>query len=342
MTTSASTLDDLLRMVLDRLLKKGSRVHASRGWNKELVGVTLKLTNPRARLSHTEKKGTVFSGLGELLWYLSRSRASKFISYYIEEYADNAERDGSLHGAYGPRLFGKERNQVKRIVSMLQQRETTRKAVVQLFDAADLDRTYRDVPCTCALQFLVRSGHLAMIAMMRSNDAYLGMPHDVFTFTMLQEIVARELGYEIGEYTHFASSLHLYERHFDKAKKYLAEGWQSTEHVAMPPMPLGDPWPSVQTLLRAEAAIRGGRVPAAQVWCLDPYWQDLARLLQVFRHFRKKEHRKIAAIRRKMVYPIYNEYIKKKEIHRLTAPRSGQRELFHDEDLESEDDSEVR
>jgi thymidylate synthase len=107
-------------------------------------------------------------------------------------------------------------------------------------------------------------------------------------------------------------------------------------------MPLGDPWPSVQTLLRAEAAIRGGRVPVAKVWRLDPYWQDLARLLQVLRHFRKKEYRKIAVIRRKMVYPIYNEYIKKKETHPRTAPRSGQPELFSDENLVSEDESKVR
>jgi thymidylate synthase len=339
MTISASTLDDLLRMVLERLLKRGSRVEASRGWNRELVGVTLKLTNPRARLSHTEKKGTVFSGLGELLWYLSGSRDSRFIRYYIPRYANEAESDGTIHGAYGPRLFGKDRKQIRRVVSLLRERPTSRRAVVQLFDAADLKRSYRDVPCTCALQFLVRLGRLDMIAMMRSNDAYLGMPHDVFTFTMLQEIVARELGYEIGGYTHFASTLHLYEEHLGKARKYLSEGWQSTEHAAMPPMPLGDPWESIQTLRRAEVAIRTGRTPPQQVDGLEPYWQDLERLLRAFRHFRREEHRQIAAIRRRMVHPVFDEFIKKKT-HRLTAPRSGQPELFRSE-AGSDDDSDL-
>jgi thymidylate synthase len=37
-----------------------------------------------------------------------------------------------------------------------------------------------------------------MVTTMRSNDAYLGLPHDVFCFTMLQEIIARSLGREIG------------------------------------------------------------------------------------------------------------------------------------------------
>src|SRR5436190_16801342 len=105
MTISAATLDDLLRHVLDRLLRKGVRVKASRGWNRELLGVALKLTNPRARLSHTEKKGTVFSGLGELAWYLAGSNDAKFVSYYIRRYDKDSEEDGTIHGAYGPRLF---------------------------------------------------------------------------------------------------------------------------------------------------------------------------------------------------------------------------------------------
>lgn len=41
---------------------------------------------------------------------------------------------------------------------------------------------------------------------MRSNDAYLGFPHDVFFFTMIQELVARSLGIRVGDYHHFATT----------------------------------------------------------------------------------------------------------------------------------------
>ena len=76
---------------------------------------------------------------------------------------------------------------------------------------------------------------------MRSNDAFLGLPHDVFCFTMLQEIVARTLSIEVGNYKHVVGSLHLYEQRMrarDDSSMRLA-----IAKIAMPPMPAGNPWP---------------------------------------------------------------------------------------------------
>jgi thymidylate synthase len=47
---------------------------------------------------------------------------------------------------------------------------------------------------------------------MRSNDAWLGLPYDMFQFTQLFQTVCRVLGVPAGTYTHTAWSLHLYER----------------------------------------------------------------------------------------------------------------------------------
>jgi thymidylate synthase len=69
----ADTLDDLLVKVFPKILQNGQRVKASKGWNRELSGVVLELRNPLARLSRSETKGTVFSCLGETLWYLAGS-----------------------------------------------------------------------------------------------------------------------------------------------------------------------------------------------------------------------------------------------------------------------------
>jgi thymidylate synthase len=102
----ADTLDDLLLKVFPKILRDGVRIKASKGWNRELSGVVLELRNPLARLSRTETKGTVFSCLGETLWYLARSNELSFIKYYISMYGKFAESDGTVHGAYGPRLFG--------------------------------------------------------------------------------------------------------------------------------------------------------------------------------------------------------------------------------------------
>jgi len=83
----AKTVDDLLHRAIDKILNKGRDTQPSKAaqWGdaREITGVLLKLSNPRARLSVTEEKGTLFSCLGETLWYLARSNRLNFIRYYI-------------------------------------------------------------------------------------------------------------------------------------------------------------------------------------------------------------------------------------------------------------------
>ena len=57
-----------------------------------------------------------------------------------------------------------------------------------------------------------------MVVHMRSNDAYIGLAHDVFAFTFMQEIVARDVGLDLGTYTHSVGSLHLYDQDERRAR----------------------------------------------------------------------------------------------------------------------------
>lgn len=274
------SLDDLLREAITSILDRGEHLGASRGSNRELRGVTLELTQPRARLSRSETRGRVFSPLAELLWYLSGRNDTAFISHYISRYAQDDE-DGVIFGGYGPRLRGPgSDNQLGNVIRLLSSRPTTRRAVIQVFSGSDLIEDHKDVPCTCTLQFLNRQDGLELIVNMRSNDAHTGLPHDVFCFTMLQEIVARSIGVEVGRYIHMVGSLHLYEKDTDSAQRFLGEGWFGTS--AMPPMPLGDPLEAIEALLSAEQSIRERQVDPLDVELpADPYWSDLTNLLVV-------------------------------------------------------------
>lgn len=316
MTITAATLDDLLRKAFQDVLDKGTRVEATRGWNTELCGVLLKLSNPRARLSRTETKGKVFSALGELAWYLSASDRADFIAYYIQDYVKEEEVDGTVRGAYGPRLFTAEwHNQFESVAALLKRKPNSRQAVIQLFDNSDLAGMYKDVPCTCTLQFMVRDDKLNLTVSMRSNDVFKGLPHDVFSFTMLQEIMAVMLNRQLGDYTHFAASLHLYDKQKEQANLLIGEGILGAKTASMPPIPDTDKtvWKSIKAFRRAEMAIRSGSEPGAEAASLDPYWQDLIRLLQVFKHSKTDNFEAITALRGQMSYPLYAEYIFAKE-----------------------------
>lgn len=306
---TAGTLDDLLRGLIPKLLKSKNYIKPSRGNATELLGVLLELTNPRARLSLTESKGRLSSCLGELLWYLAKSKNLQFITYYLSHYQKESDDGRTVYGGYGPRLFGMRRiNQVGNVIELLRKKRDSRRVVIQLFDAADIARKHKEIPCTCTLQFMIRGHRLHMFTNMRSNDLFLGLPHDFFAFTMLQEIIARTLRVEIGTYKHAVGSLHLYEEHRSSARQYLKEGWQSTT-APMPHMPTANPWPSLRKVVKAERAIRSGQQITISPLRLHPYWQDLVRLLQIYRNFKQNESDQIRKLRARMSVHIYDSYI---------------------------------
>lgn len=307
----SKTIDDLMRSVVEVILRSGGRISPSAGDALELTGVLLELTDPRARLSRTETRGKIYSCLGYLCWYLAGSNDLEFISHFLPVYKDFADGD-DVSGGYGPRLFNwKGLNQVAQVTDLLRRNRDSRRAVIQLFDAGDLDRQYKSVPCTCTLQFLIRNDSLHMFTHMRSNDVFWGLPHDIFCFTMLQEILARDLSVELGTYKHAVGSLHLYEENTNAAKQFLDEGWQSTE-VPMPPMPKGDPWPAIRSLLETESRIRTkGAIEDGILDAVDPYWADLMRLLQVFQCKKDKDTEKIRALRGSMSSNVYFPFVDK-------------------------------
>ncbi len=309
MYLSVDTLDDLLRAVYARLLRAPHRVESSKGANRELSGVLLEVKQPTARLSRTETKGTIFSCLGETLWYLSGTDRLDFIAWYVPPYRQFSDDKLTLYGAYGPRLrrMRGKTDQLKNVIRLLKRKPQTRQAVIQLFNGEDILKKHKDIPCTCTIQFMIRRKRLHVLTNMRSNDAFLGLPHDVFAFTFLQELVARSIGVQVGTYKHAVGSLHLYDKHRKLARNFLNEGWQST--IAMPPMPAGDPWENLRRLLAAEAKIRSGRI-VKRNRPIPKYWNDLIRLLEIFAATGRKST--ITALKQQMNSKIYDTYINKR------------------------------
>ena len=141
-----------------------------------------------------------------------------------------AEPNGEFYGAYGQRIG----RQLSEVHAKLRGFPLTRQAIITLWDPAkDNEPNHMDYPCTIAIGFSL-TGHaldrLNMRVQMRSNDAWLGLPYDLFQFGQLQLTLANVLGVTPGRYTHSAWSLHLYEH--DVPESYNV--------VESPPIALGD------------------------------------------------------------------------------------------------------
>lgn len=114
---------------------------------------------------------------------------------------------------YGPRIGP----QMHDVVELLRHDPESREAVVSVWRAGDVTGGQAHNLCTVALQFLVRNEALDLVVSMRSNDAWYGLCYDLFQFAQVQATVARCLGVPVGRYFHSASSMHLYERHWEAA-----------------------------------------------------------------------------------------------------------------------------
>src|SRR5262249_29762239 len=139
------------------------------------------------------------------------------------------------------------------------------------------------------------------------NDAFLGLPHDIFCFTMLQEIIARSLDVHLGSYKHMVGSLHVYEAAIPKVRRFLNEGWQSTS--AMQPMPAGNPWPPIKSLLQIERLVRTGNRFATRLSGLAPYWADVARLLLAFKHYKTQDSAAVVRLRHEMDSQVFDVFL---------------------------------
>lgn len=163
--------------------------------------------------------------LGELVWYLAGSREVAFISKFAPFWSTISDNNITSNSAYGYLIKRRyEFDQFWKIVELLKQDPASRRAVINLNYANPNVIKTKDEPCTIALQFYVRENKVHCTGMMRSNDIWRGLPYDIVYFTLLQTIIANALGKEAGSYTHFATSLHVYERDVLKIENCLKPG----------------------------------------------------------------------------------------------------------------------
>jgi thymidylate synthase len=278
----------------DPLFRNAPRGHASR----ELLGAAFTLGDPRQRLVTVPARRTnVIFNFAEALWYLAGRDDVAFPACYAPSIATYSADGVTLCGtAYGPRIFqyGPEGiDQWRSVIDTLAGDPDSKRAVVQIFDPIELrDPGNIDVACTLALQFLVRDGALHCVGYMRANDAYRGIVSDVFSFTLIQEMLATMLGLELGSYTHCVGSLHVYEPDVPRARAVLADAAAGATGAAypFPAMPPGDNWASVRAVLDWEQRLRTNqaRLSAAELAGLElpRYWREVVALFELHRQIR--------------------------------------------------------
>lgn len=250
MVTSYSTANDLYIESLKRLLDSGEDV-SPRGMKvRELLNVQLTLEDPLQSIVGLGGRQLNYHFMvGEAMWMLCGMNRADLIEPFNRNIvmALDAGQD-HFQGAYGPKIM----DQLGYILEILREDPASRQAVLTIW--RERPRPTKDVPCTVMMQFMIRRGCLHMHVYMRSNDAWLGLPYDIFNFTLVQQLVAHLLEVNLGMYTHTVGSFHLYERDIHKARVAIGKMVDRVDQ----PMPRVRSAPlGVMTGGYAEAAITG-------------------------------------------------------------------------------------
>lgn len=229
-----SNVNEALLVLSQHLLSEGAVVDSRAGMTKEMTFQHFTLNYPLEReILVPGRKANLAAQIAETMWVLSGRADVEWLSAYLPRAADFSDDGETWRAGYGPRLrrwWGHDPrtaasntyvDQLRQVVRLLNEDATTRRAVMSLWDPASDYTSSKDIPCNNWLHFLARDGVLDLHVAIRSNDLIWGWSGiNQFEWSVLLEIVADYAHLKPGRIHYAVSSLHMYDRHWDKADQY--------------------------------------------------------------------------------------------------------------------------
>jgi thymidylate synthase len=206
--------------LLDRILCDGQNTTPRGLTTKELLHQTIVVDMRRPVLVIPERKLSYQFMAAEAYWILSGDNRVETIAPFNKRIAEFSDDGRTFYGAYGPRIH----DQLDYVINTLLENRDTRQAAMTIW--RENPPKTKDVPCTIGLVFNIRDGVLHTSVLMRSSDVWLGIPYDVFNFSMLSHYICATLNYVNCGKTNYnpgllyltAVSSHLYKENWEQAK----------------------------------------------------------------------------------------------------------------------------
>jgi len=199
----------------------------------------------------TTKKMHWNSLLREVLWYLSGENHIRNLGQYTKIWDAWADEDGNLETAYGYywRHFPsaqknkngewevREVDQIKYVIDEINRNPNSRRLVVSAWEPGNATSS-KLPPCHYSFVFNVNSGKLNCHLTQRSGDLALGIPFNLAAYSLLTQVIAQQVGLELGEFAHTIVDAHIYigEKGTENEKYDHLEGLK--EQLTREPLPL--------------------------------------------------------------------------------------------------------
>jgi len=175
----------------------------------------------------TTKKLHLKSIIHELLWFLAGDTNVKYLQDNgVRIWNEWADENGNLGHVYGyqwrswPAPDGSHIDQISKLINEIKTNPDSRRLIVSAWNVADIDHMALP-PCHALFQFYVRNGRLSCQLYQRSADAFLGVPFNIASYSLLTMMVAQVCHLQLGEFIHTFGDLHIYNNHLEQVKLQL-------------------------------------------------------------------------------------------------------------------------
>lgn len=205
------------------LLEHGESVKPRDMLTKEIMNKQISFDMRYPILGYEDRHLSYKYCAAEAYWILTGDNRTETLVPYNKNMINFSDDGVTYFGAYGPKIV----SQIDYVIDTLAKDNSTRQAGLTIW--RENPPHTKDVPCTIGMFFSIRDGHLNASVFMRSSDAWLGVPYDAFTFTMVACYVLAELKNKhkidiaLGTLTITAVSAHLYEQNFEAARNCLGK-----------------------------------------------------------------------------------------------------------------------
>ena len=227
---------DLVGNVLEHGNEKGDRTGTG---TKSVFGYQMRFDLKKGFPAVTTKKLAWKAMVSELLWFLEGSNDERRLAEILyEDDRKNLEDKKTIWTQNANAVYWKEKSkffvdvgkiygvqwidfngvdQLKNLIEGLKTNPNSRRHILTAWNPAEL-HVMSLPPCHAFSQFYVSNNKLSCQLYQRSCDMFLGVPFNIASYSILIHIIARECGYEVGEFVHSLGDFHIYEEHFEQVK----------------------------------------------------------------------------------------------------------------------------
>ena len=175
----------------------------------------------------TTKKIHLRSIIFELLWFLQGDTNVKYLQDNgVRIWNEWADEKGNLGRVYGAQWRdwkasdGRSLDQISQVMENIKKNPSSRRLMVVAYNPGELNQMALP-PCHAFFQFYVAEGRLSCQLYQRSADAFLGVPFNIASYSLLTLMMAQVCDLNPGFFIHTFGDVHIYHNHFEQVKLQL-------------------------------------------------------------------------------------------------------------------------